>query len=176
MAKIDPLDSRPYLGHSRLMRYYDIPRNWTKRIAPHLGDEKLNAVLVRDFHKFTYGRWGKPFGPGDFPRNFESCDWDRDYFGKRQPRYWMYVKHSACHWLVNFNLRLAQLVDPKREWRIITSRDHSTVWDGKDTLFEFNFLAFGLPARQCFGWANERHLKPGKELKVYMAKHFSETA
>ena len=31
----------------------------------------------------------------------------------------------ACHWLVNFNLTLAQLVIPERKWRIVTG-DHST--------------------------------------------------
>ena len=42
------------------------------------------------------------------------------------------MKHAACHWLVNFALELAQLVEPDRKWRIITSDKHSTVWDGGD--------------------------------------------
>ena len=45
------------------MRYYDLQRHWTKRIEPHLGDKKLNAILVRDFNKFTFGRWEKRFTP-----------------------------------------------------------------------------------------------------------------
>lgn len=43
------------------MRYYDLKWHWTKRIEPHLGDEKLNAILVRDFNKFTQGNWRTPF-------------------------------------------------------------------------------------------------------------------
>lgn len=144
------------------MRYYDLKRHWTKRIEPHLGDAKLNAILVRDFNKFTTGNWGKPFHRGQLPRDFESCDWDWERVG-REPRYLRYVKHSACHWLVNFNLRLAQSVEPDRVWRIVTSDAHSTVWDGKQTLFEFNFLAFGIPADECFSLANAEHLPPGKE-------------
>jgi hypothetical protein len=31
------------------MRCYDVKRHWTRRIQPHLADEKLNAILVRDF-------------------------------------------------------------------------------------------------------------------------------
>jgi hypothetical protein len=30
------------------------------------------------------------------------------------PRFWQYVKHGACHWLVNFGLRLAMLAAPAR--------------------------------------------------------------
>ncbi|MDY3551361.1 hypothetical protein R5W24_000437 [Gemmata sp. JC717] len=147
------------------MRYYDLQRHWTKRIEPHLADRKLNAVLVRDFNKFTQGNWGKPFTHGQFPRDFESCDWDWEHRGPA-PRYWRYVRHGACHWLVNFNLRLAQLVEPDRPWRIVSSLAHSTVWDGKQTLFEFNFLAFGIPPDECFRIADGRHLPPGKEYQA----------
>ena len=37
------------------LRYYDLRRHWTKRIVPHLNDEFLNAILVRNFNKFTWG-------------------------------------------------------------------------------------------------------------------------
>jgi hypothetical protein len=147
------------------MRYYDLKRHWTKRIEPHLGDERLNAILVRDFNKFTTGNWATRFTHGQFPRDFESCDWDWEHRGLA-PRFWRYVRHAACHWLVNFNLRLAQLVEPDRPWRIVTSQDHSTVWDGNETLFDFNFLAFGVPPDQCFAMANERHLALGKEYRA----------
>lgn len=155
------------------MRYYDLQRHWTRKIAPHLNDERVSRVLVRDFNKFTSGRWGQPFTRGQFPRDFESCDWSWEDRG-REPRYWRYVKHSACHWLVNFNLRLAEAVEPDRPWRIVTSEKHSTVWDGDTTLFEFNFLAFGIPAKRCFALADGKRLSPGKELRVYMADHLSE--
>ncbi len=49
-----------------------------------------------------------------------SCDWGWDRRG-RPPKYWDYVKHGACHWLVNFNLELANLAKPKRIWRILMS-------------------------------------------------------
>jgi hypothetical protein len=157
------------------MRYYDIPRHWTKKIVPHLDDERLNHVLVRDFNKYTQGLWGEPFTHGQFPREFESCDWSLEHRGP-EPRYWRYVKHAACHWLVNFNLRLAQLVAPDRPWRIVTSDKHSTVWDGEETLFDFNFLALGVPPDECFRLADRKRLAPGKELRVHLARHWSEAA
>lgn len=140
------------------MRYYDLKRHWTRRIEPHLADAKLNDVLVRDFNLFTYGRWRQPFAYGQFPREFESCDWCWDHRGP-EPRFWRYVKHPACHWLVNFNLRLAQLVEPGREWRILTSDKHSTVWDGDRTLFDLNFLALGVPPDECFRLANGKRTR-----------------
>jgi hypothetical protein len=62
----------------------------------------------------------------------------------------------------SFALRLAMLVEPKREWRIITSSKNSTVWDGCVTLFEFNWQAFGVPADVCFRSAHDEVLRPGE--------------
>jgi hypothetical protein len=142
--------------------------------VPHLQDKELNEILVRDFNKYTFGCWRKKFKPGDHPEDFESSDWRLDHRG-RQPRYWRYVKHAACHWIVNFTLRLAMLAKPKRKWRIITSDKHSTVWDGEYTLFDFNFQALGVSPKECFedavigGWI----LEPGTYLRVHFAKHYS---
>jgi hypothetical protein len=153
------------------VKYYDLKKNW-RRVKSHLADKELNDILVNDFNKFTSGRWNQTFTYGDLPYEFESCHWDCDHRGRR-PAYWQYVKHSACHWLVNFTLRLAMLVKPERPWRIITSRKHSTVWDGGDTLFDFNFQAFGIDPNECFELAFEEKLKPGKYLRVYFAEHHS---
>jgi hypothetical protein len=55
------------------------------------------------------------------------------------------VKHAACHWLVNFALRLAILAEPARPWQIVSSQAHSTVWDGQSTLFDCNCGPSWLP-------------------------------
>lgn len=70
---------------------------------------------------------------------------------------------------MNFNLRLAQLVEPGRPWRILTGDARSTVRDGGRTLFEFTHLALSIPADECYRLANGRELKPGQELWVYLA-------
>ncbi len=95
------------------MRYYDVSRHWTRRIEPHLADEQLNTILARDFNRYTFGRWGQRFTRGRCPLEFASCDWHLQHRGPF-PRFWRYVKHGACHWLVNFALRLATLTDPAR--------------------------------------------------------------
>jgi hypothetical protein len=43
-------------------------------------------------------------------------------------------------------LKLAMQVEPNRIWHIVTSDEHSTVWDGKKTLSDMNFLALGVTA------------------------------
>ena len=156
--------------HVPNLKYYDPKKNWRK-IKRHLDDPELNRILVKDFNKFTYGRWGDPFIPGMKPADYESVDWRCERRG-RPPAYWAYVKHGACHWLVNFNYRLAQLVEPNRQWRILTSDLHSTVWDGDSTLFDFNFLALGVSPEECFRLARGKMMKSGKYIKVYYAQPY----
>lgn len=158
------------------IRYYPIARNWSRKIKPHLADAEAQRLLVRDFNKFTFGRWEREFLPGMMPHDFESCDWWIDHHGP-MPRYWNYVKHSACHWLVNFNRRLATLAEPKREWRIVSSQDHSTVWDGHETLFDMNFVALEVPAEEAWQLATTkgRVLPVGKNLVCHMALHYTRT-
>ena len=109
------------------IRYYNLKRNWTKKIEPHLDDKELNDTLTRDMNKFTTVRLGCPFGEDELPHHTESC---LGFFEQRGPfaRYRYYTRHGACHWLVNFCLRLATLASPAKEWSIITSDTHSTGW------------------------------------------------
>ena len=152
MSVVDISDCAQKIAHHEIesMKFYPVVKNWTRKICQHLENPDLQKVLVSDFNKYTTGRWGERFRLGQYPDQFESCDWRWSVRGKH-PRYFQYVKHGACHWLVNFNLTLAQLVEPKKEWRIITSRIHSTVWDGEHTLFDLNGLAlFKGGAPECF--------------------------
>jgi hypothetical protein len=77
MSKLDVCVARNKL------QYHDIQKNWWK-IRPHLADKELNEILVRDFNKYTWGRWRQKFLPGNYPDDFESCDWRWDQ-GRRGP-------------------------------------------------------------------------------------------
>jgi hypothetical protein len=134
------------------MQYYDLTgRNWTRKIQPHLQDAELNRILVRDFGRYTWGRWRMPFHPGMVPRQFESCDWD--------------IGHRGCE---------ATLAEPAYPWRIVTSDRHSTVWNGDGLLFDHNFLALGVPPDECFEDARRdgEELAPGKYMPVHCAAHY----
>jgi hypothetical protein len=157
-----------------MMRYYDLKKNWRK-VRPHLSDPVVRRTLLKDLNKFTWGRWRKKFTYGDVPHDFENGDWHLEV---RCCAFHDYVKSSACHWLVNFTLELANRVCPQREWRIITSGGHSTVWDGGEMLFDFNFQAFGIPAEECFRIATDtelgaKMLAPGKHRPVGYPEHYS---
>jgi len=88
-----------------VQEYYDLKKNWRK-VKRHIGHPDVEAILVRDFNRYTWGRWRKKFQPGMVPHEFEYCDWCCGHRGP-MPKFWQYTKHSACHWLVNFSLRLA---------------------------------------------------------------------
>jgi len=151
------------------MQYYPIVKNWRK-IKKHLNDKNLNNILNDNFNKFTYGRWKIKF-PSDrvkFPRDIETCDWEFWVRG-RHPEYFKYVKHSACHWLVNFNLELAKLVEPTRQWRILTGNLHSTVWDGGDILFDLNFSALRINPNEAYKMANKEELNINELMEVNFA-------
>jgi hypothetical protein len=162
-------------GATEWIRYYDVEDRWFEKIEPHLLDKRLNAILVRDFNKFTRGRWNLDFQPGDLPRDFEPCDC-RSEMHVPHPPYWDYVARHACHWLVNFYLKLANLAEPQQRWRIIHSERHSSVWDGSYTLFDPTFLAYGVEPWDCFSRAYEKELSPGRPKKVMYAGHHTEEA
>jgi hypothetical protein len=157
------------------MRYYDLQKHWTKKIEPHLANEELNDILVRDLNRHSSSRWGKPFVHGQLPWEYGHFPEDWDGHKGRIPRFWKYTQHSSCHWLVNFNLKLAMLVEAQRPWRIVRSVKHSTVWDGAETLFEFNHLAYGVPAQKCFDLARVDGvvMRPGKFRRTYSVPHYS---
>ena len=157
-----------------MVNYYPIRENWS-RIRPHLADPEVQRILVRDMNKFTFGRWRKPFLPGMKPTDVESCDWRCDRRG-RQPEFWDYVKHAACHWTVNFQRRLAVLVEPTRQWRIVSSQEHSAVWDGAETLFDFQFLALGVDPDEAWLLANRngKILPIGRDLVCHRAQFWKD--
>ena len=47
------------------------------------------------------------------------------------------------------------------------------MWDGRDTLFEFNFLALKVSPDDCFRVAYVEEGEPGDYLKVSFATHYT---
>ena len=117
------------------------------------------------------------FRPGMKPAEVDSCDWrfldgEGNLRRGRAPAFWDYAVHGGCHWVVNFNLRLAELVEPKRPWRIVTTQKHSTVFDGSETLFDINFLALGVDPDEAWELAGKgrRQLRIGAEKNCQMVR------
>lgn len=153
------------------MKYYDVKKNWRK-LKPIAESAEAKSILNNDFNKLTMGKWDKHFPMDKYPSDFENNDWICDVKGRR-PEYFKYVKHAACHWLVNFNLHVISKAEPKKKWVIVASGKHSTVWDGEDTLYDLNFLALGVDPNEAFELASEGEIFDiGDTLDVGYAEHY----
>jgi hypothetical protein len=69
------------------------------------------------------------------------------------------------------------LAVPAMHWRIVTSQEHSTVWDGRATLFDLQYSAFGVPPDKCWeAVSGGVALAPGEYLIVEPPMHWQEEA
>jgi hypothetical protein len=161
--------------------FFDCVERWAE-VEPHLADAEYNRVLNSNFHRYTYGRYRKSFP--DPARKFPS-DWD-GYRGTEPGRYRgppgnyrRYCLDLACAFLVNSQLRLAQLVLPQHEWRIVSSRQNNTVWCAEeDLLFDLEGLALYADADLAFGFAFGlgKIYPPNTYRPVKYAEHFEVVA
>ena len=132
------------------LTYYPIQKRW-QRLKGFYRSEEATTIWKRGMELYDvarsaqYGYTPRSSKDADVPNWFETCDWQWNYDKPGPwPSYWDFVCHGACHYLVDLNLYIAQKAAPKKEWRIITSDLHSTVWDGEHTLFDANYQALGV--------------------------------
>lgn len=171
-----PIMTKPTIRISRIS-YVPVGKYWRKLRPFYSSPEatKIWRLNLRDFteqkaaqHGFKYKYDDKKY---EFPSDHDGCDWRYCRRGRR-PKWWDYVCHAACHFLVDLNLYVAMKVWPNTPWRIITQRHHSTVWNG-DTknpiLFDLNFLALEVTAKEAWKIASRgRFLKPGTPLRPFV--------
>jgi hypothetical protein len=166
---------KPRIKKSNLT-YYPIQSHWRK-IAPVIRSAECEAIWrpnMVDYNRQRASDNGFKYNPRPFwyPRCCDGCDWRCDRVGKH-PAYWDFVCHSACHWLVDMCLYVANKIHPEVQWRIVSSHKHSTVWNGEKewpVLFDLNFLALGVCPKQAWELAIKgRVLKPGKWLHPWNA-------
>ena len=148
------------------VQYVDIRKHW-KKIKPHIESPAARAIWLPDLlqyralrqldcfdtHDMGYLGWSHmDYTQAEYPKDFDSCDWRCD---TRQCAYMKWVCWNACHWVVNLNLWLAELVFPDTKWRIVNSDEHGTVWNGnvEDVLlFDMNYLALNVTPLEA--WAS----------------------
>ena len=145
------------------LEYVDIESYWDL-ICYYLEEgSDIRKQLHEDFSRYVTQRWGDTvtFESHQLPRDLETC---LGLFTDDPPAFWDLVKHGACHWLVNYQLMLAQAIMPQYEWCILTSDKHSTVWNKENLIWDANFLALGQDAQKAFDLANDEVLPNGKHL------------
>jgi hypothetical protein len=138
------------------MKYYPIQKNWRKAKDIYSSPEAKaiwypDMILFKEMKAEETGvkQWYPTDSPELTPSDFESCYWRYGRKG-RQPAFWKYVCHAACHHLVGLGLYAATIVEPNQNWRVIGNEYHSTVWDGEDTLWDLNFTALGIDPDEAF--------------------------
>ena len=137
------------------MKYYDIKKKW-KSIRPFAESDEATSIWYYHFERYARKqKWSsKPLSPTLTPSDYDNCSWrfghHEDPRRGRRPHFWQYACHGSCHFNVYLNLYLAECIEPDRMWVVVSSDDHSTVWDGDDTIFDLNFSAIGVPIEECW--------------------------
>lgn len=159
--------------------YVQAAEHWQK-LGPLARSQAAREIWLPDMMQFRATRqlkcwdkigalgWGltSDYEAAPNPAHFDSCDW-RTELREPLPHFLQFVCHSACHWLVNLNLWLAEHYDSKQPWRIAASYDHSLAWNGdtkKPVLFDLNYLGLGISAEEA--WEQAIHGKDAFQLSV----------
>ena len=131
------------------LTYFNVSKYWDKLNPIYETDEikeialyKLNAYLkvkAKD-DGYTFKPLTEFVYPCDYNSDFWICDGR-----KRRLKYFNWVLHRACHWMAPINLEVIVKALPDREWRLVYSDFHSTVFDGKRTVYDLNYKAWGVP-------------------------------
>jgi hypothetical protein len=130
------------------MKYYDLEENWGK-VESYLSHPTVKEALKRGMDDLL-SKWNRKFDETKVPRDYEWNNWHWEFDYESEPKYWKYTLFNACFWLVDFNLELAKLAEPDENWVIVRNDKHATVWNGEDIIFEFNLMAFGWTADDCY--------------------------
>ena len=75
-----------------MYEYYDLQKKWRK-VRPHINHPELQAVLVKDFNKYTWGRWRQNSA---FERLFAFLVLG---LGRRQLLWFEVTRHPTAEWL-----------------------------------------------------------------------------
>lgn len=166
-----------------MANFVDIQKDWRK-LGPLFKSDTARKIWAPCMLEFGISRasdHGHEFVerfPHTLPCHYESCDWRFCSEIPRRgphPAFWDYVCHSACHWVVDLCLFVANSAYPNQPWRILNSNaiksNHSTVWNGdyqNPLLFDVNFSAIGVSPKEALQLAWQgRELRVGQYLKGY---------
>jgi hypothetical protein len=142
---LEPAASPSFLtAVPELMQAYPV-KDRLYMFRPHFDNPDVQQVLLRDMNICTMALLGEPFMAFDLPKNFEH------YFACT------YKFFEAAEFMVNTNMTVLSLVQPNKQWRIVTSELHSTVWDGAEEVFD--------PCEEYFGSACDCFVRAGCQLE-----------
>ncbi len=132
------------------LRYFNVSRYWKSKLNPIYESDAVKEIALHEMNRYIenkadkYNFTFKERKSFEYPIYFDSCDWRWGRIG-RPPLYDNWICHAACHWIANINATVIMQAFPDRDWRVINSIYHSTVWDGKDTIYDTNFYGLKIP-------------------------------
>jgi len=81
------------------------------------------------------------------PYQVDSCDWRWDLGRGRNPLFYDYCCHGACHWLSLANLEVAKRLFPEIDWVILSNTFHTSVASLEHRLlFDLNYPSLSVAA------------------------------
>ena len=120
-------------------------------LNPHGGWDKMDIdELQRTVVEYTYDITDVD---DLLPRHFDTTSWRYIQRGETCPKFWDFVCHGACHYMVELHLWVITQVKPEHDWRIIQSDLHATIWNGKDLIYDPRFEAMKISINECFNMA-----------------------
>jgi hypothetical protein len=147
-----------------MLLYIDPVRHWPQ-LRPIFETEEVQKLIALEMLDYTMrSDYAKqiltnllPEDPAKWrPHLIDNCDWR---CGRRPAGYHDYVCHGWCHWGARVNLLVANRWRPKKDWRMVHSQKHATVYDGEGNLFDMQFAALRVPTAECWKLATTRGRK-----------------
>ena len=129
------------VGYLNIEKYWDILNPIYE--SPLIKEIALHEMNCARENKCKYYNFNvSPFEKFAYPIEF-NIQLDKKVSTNPKHPYGKWTCCQMCHWIAVINMSVALIAFPEIEWRIINSTNHSTVWDGKDIVFDTNMLYFG---------------------------------
>jgi hypothetical protein len=155
--------------------YFDHRKHWRK-LQPIFESDEIKDVSNREMNSFKladYHPGNRVYRTFRYPEEYDYGDW-RFWRGRGRPaNYLKWVCAGSCHWSAVVNLHVLKIYQPEIPWQLVTSRDHSTVWDGNKLIFDMQYYALTVPIDELVAIVNS-----SKNRKIYppglILNHFPE--
>lgn len=141
---------------------YKFMHNWARESECSIYIPKNTPHLTP--HEFeTYRDWRiNNESINDIPSHLKTADEIDDFIQQtsdqfydqttdENPEFFDWVCWGASHVLIKLHFYVAIQSEPDINWQIIKNHEYTTIWDGKQTIFDPYFLALDtIPAKRCY--------------------------
>ncbi|MEN9566485.1 MAG: hypothetical protein RLZZ69_1681 [Cyanobacteriota bacterium] len=130
--------------------YFDHRKHWRK-LQPIFESDEIKEASNREMNSFKltdYHPGNRVYRNFRYPEEYDNSDWRFERGRGRPANYLRWVCSRSCHWSAIVNLQVLWIYQPEIPWCLVTSRDHSTVWDGHKLIFDMQYYALTIPINE----------------------------